>query len=303
MGGTITPRRIKGSGIVASAAGTLAQDTAARLAFDLNLRSYAMTEPPINFDDGAAYERMMGKWSQLVGNVFVDWLNPAAGLNWIDVGCGNGAFTQILADRCAPATIQGIDPAEGQLAFARERPAARIAQFHQGDASALPFPDEQFDAAVMALVIFYVPDPAMAVGEMVRVTKPGGRIATYVWDMLGGGSPTAPIQAEIRAMGAAPLSPPSLAASRMEALQTLWSEAGLVEIQTREIVVTRDFAGFDDFWATSLLQPNIGPPVAAMAPHDQQQLKSRVRQRFTPAPDGRVSYTARANAIAGRKPT
>ena len=52
----------------------------------------------------------------------------------------------------------------------------------------------------MALVIFYVPDPAKAVNEMVRVTRPGGRVATYVWDMLRGGSPTAPIQAEMRAM-------------------------------------------------------------------------------------------------------
>jgi ubiquinone/menaquinone biosynthesis C-methylase UbiE len=260
-----------------------------------------MTEPPIHFDDGVAYERMMGTWSQLVGEVFLNWLNPSPGLRWIDVGCGNGAFTQLLADRCAPAEVQGIDPAAGQLAFARARSAARVAQFSKGDAMALPFPDLRFDAAVMALVIFYVPDPAKAVNEMVRVTKPGGRVATYVWDMLGGGSPTAPIQTEMRAMGVAPLSPPSLEASRMEALSALWSEAGLAEIQAREIVVSRDFANFDEFWSTALLQPNIGPPVAAMSPSDQQQLQSRVKQRLRADPDGRIRYTATANAIAGYK--
>ena len=142
---------------------------------------------------------------------------------------------------------------------------------------ALPFPHLRFDVAVMALVIFYVPEPTKAVNEMVRVTKPGGRVATYVWDMLGGGSPTAPIQAEMRTMGVAPLSPPSLGASRMDALQALWSEAGLVDIQAREIVAIRDFASYDDFWSMALLQPNIGPPVSAMSPPDQEQLKSRIK--------------------------
>ena len=260
-----------------------------------------MSEPFIHFDDGAAYERMMGTWSQLVGNIFLDWLNPEPNLRWIDVGCGNGAFTQILVDRCAPAEIQGVDPAKGQLAFARARSAARIAEFHKGDAMALPFPHLRFDVAVMALVIFYVPEPTKAVNEMVRVTKRGGRVATYVWDMLGGGSPTAPIQAEMRTMGVAPLSPPSLGASRMDALQALWSEAGLVDIQAREIVAIRDFANYDHFWSTALLQPNIGPPVSAMSPPDQEQLKSRIKQRLKSEPDGRIRYSARANAITGRK--
>jgi ubiquinone/menaquinone biosynthesis C-methylase UbiE len=120
----------------------------------------------IRFDDGAGYERYMGKWSQLAGDTFLDWLAPAPGLRWLDVGCGNGAFTETLVERCAPASVDGIDPAAGQLAHARARPAARIAQFHQGDAMALPFPDDTFDVAVMPLVIFFVPEPAEGVAEM-----------------------------------------------------------------------------------------------------------------------------------------
>src|SRR5262247_4224626 len=100
-----------------------------------------MTEQHIRVDDGAAYERAMGRWSQLAGAIFLDWLAPPAGLRWLDVGCGNGAFTELLVERCSPATVQGIDPSEAQLAFARTRPAARVAQFRQGDALALPFPD------------------------------------------------------------------------------------------------------------------------------------------------------------------
>jgi SAM-dependent methyltransferase len=184
-----------------------------------------MAELQIRFDDGAAYERMMGTWSRLAGEIFLDWLAPLAGLRWIDVGCGNGAFTELIVDRCAPAEVQGIDPSEGQLAFARARPAARVAEFREGDAMALPFSADRFDAAVMALVIFFVSDPAK--GEMARVVCPGGMVATYVWDVFGGGFPPEPIHAEMRALGLAPLRPPRSDVSRMEALRDLWAGAYL----------------------------------------------------------------------------
>lgn len=146
-----------------------------------------MSEPAIQFNDGAAYERMMGTWSRLVGDVFLDWLKPAPGLKWIDIGCGNGAFTEQIVDRCAPSEVLGVDPSEGQLAFARQRPAARLAKFQQGGAESLPVANRSFDVATMALVIFFVPNPAKGVAEMVRVVKPGGLIAAYAWDMFGGG--------------------------------------------------------------------------------------------------------------------
>ncbi len=73
-----------------------------------------MAEQKIRFDDGEAYEQMMGIWSRSVGEVFLDWLAPLPGLRWIDVGCGNGAFTEVLVERCAPVEVQGIDPSEGR---------------------------------------------------------------------------------------------------------------------------------------------------------------------------------------------
>src|SRR5208282_5224519 len=124
-----------------------------------------MTEQKIRFDDGAAYERFMGVWSRFAGEIFLDWLAPGPGLQWIDIGCGNGAFTELLVARCAPSEVQGIDPSEAQLAFAHTRPATRVAEFRQGEAMALPFSTDRFDAAIMALVIFFVPDPAKGVAE------------------------------------------------------------------------------------------------------------------------------------------
>jgi len=260
-----------------------------------------MTEQPYRFNDGAVYERLMGVWSRSVGEIFLDWLAPPSGLRWIDIGCGNGAFTELIVERCAPAAIDSVDPSEGQLAFARTRPAARVATFRQGDAMALPFADASFDSAVMALVIFFVPQPARGVAEMARVTKPGGLVSAYAWDVVGGGLPFQPIIAEMRAMGMTPPLPPSFEASRIEALRDLWKGAGFEDVETREIVVRRTFEDFDDYWATDMLA-NIGKAVAAMPPADAKRLKAQVRARVPSDATGRIIHTAHANAIKGRVP-
>ena len=64
-----------------------------------------MSAPTIKFDDGAVYERMMGKWSGLAGCAFIDWLSPPPNLRWVDIGCGIGAFTQLLVEHCAPVSV------------------------------------------------------------------------------------------------------------------------------------------------------------------------------------------------------
>lgn len=261
-----------------------------------------MVEQKIRFDDGTAYEQMMGIWSRLAGEIFLDWLAPPPGLRWIDVGCGNGAFTQLLVERCAPAEVQGIDLSEGQLAFARSRSTSRVTEFRQGDVMALPFPADRFDAAAMALVIIFIPEPAKGIAEMARVVRPGGTVATYMWDMLGGGFPLDPILVEMRAMGLAPPRPWHMDASRLEVMRDLWTGAGLEAVETREIAVCRTFKDFDDFWMTKMKFPMIAPVVAAMAPADIETLKSRVRATLPADAEGRVTYGARAHAVKGRSP-
>jgi SAM-dependent methyltransferase len=254
----------------------------------------------IRFNDGAAYERYMGKWSQLAGEFFLNWLAPQSGLRWLDVGCGNGAFTEMLVERCAPASVQGIDPSEAQLAYARSRPASRLARFCQGDAMAQPFPDDTFDAAVMPLVIFFVPDPAKGVAEMARVVCPGGVVAAYGCDMSGGGFPYAPLQAEMRGLGISPLVPPSPDASRIDGLRDLWTGAGVDAVETREIAVQRTFADFDDYWTTILGGPSVSSRIAAMGPEDLALLKARMRARLPADATRGITCSARANAVKGR---
>src|SRR6516164_5429862 len=209
------------------------------------------------FTDGEAYERMMGRWSRLTGETFLAWLDLPKGLRWLDVGCGNGAFTEEIITRCAPATVMAIDPSNEQLAFARTRPGAKMAKFEMGDAQKLSFGDGTFDVAIMALVLAFLLDPAKAVAEMTRVVRPGGWVATYMWDILNGGSPTTPIYTAIESLGSTLPVRPNPAASRLEAMHGFCEMAGLEAIETRVIRIPVRYADFDDFWDSNTVP--VGP--------------------------------------------
>ncbi len=256
----------------------------------------------ITFDDGAAYEDYMGVWSRSVGATFLDWLAPAPGGRWLDVGCGNGAFTEMIAERCAPSGLHGIDPSPAQLDYARMRPPLHGAQLRQADAMALPFDDDAVDAAVMPLVIFFVPDPAKGVAEMARVVARNGLVAAYAWDMAGGGFPYATLLYELRAMGVDVPTPPSADASRLESLRALWTGAGLESIETHEITAQRTFASFDNYWATVRKGPSVGRPLKAMGDDAYTQLAGRLRTLLPADASGRITIHARANAVRGRVP-
>jgi ubiquinone/menaquinone biosynthesis C-methylase UbiE len=254
------------------------------------------------FTDGAAYQRMMGRWSVLAGEVFLGWLAQPKGLRWLDVGCGTGAFTELLVANCAPAEVQGLDPSASQIAYARARQGASLAHFRQGDAQALPFADDSFDVAVMALVISFVPDPAKAVAEMARTVRPGGWIATYMWDGAGGGSPIEPMSAALRSMRIVYTMPPSTAFSRQDKMRALWEQVGLEAIETRLIDVPITYSNFDDFWESNSVVGPTGQAIRGLSPSAIEQLKTYLLGHLPCDREGRISFTAHANAVKGQVP-
>jgi len=167
---------------------------------------------------------------------------------------------------------------------------------------ALPFPEDRFDVAVMALVVFFVPDPAKGVAEMAHVVRPGGLVASYTWVILHGGFPNEPLMAAMRETGRPPPLPPSATASEMGALETLWKGVGLSEIESKEITVWRTFRDFDDFWSTSTLGTNVRAMIAGMSAQEIVELQSYARRQVTVDSTGTISCKARANAIKGRVP-
>ena len=253
----------------------------------------------IHFDDGRAYEQFMGVWSQRVGDEFIDWLAPSPGARWLDVGCGNGAFTERIVSRVAPASVHGIDPAEAQLAYARTRHATTAVDYQIGSAMALPFAADRFDIAVMPLVIFFVPEPDVGVAEMARVVAPGGTVAAYAWDMEGGGFPYAALHDAARALGMPVPQPPHPEASRRDVMQTLWQNAGLHDVATHAITVQRTFAHFDDYWTTVLGGPSAGQAMRQSEEQTVEQLKDAMRRVLPADALGRITCEARAHAVRG----
>jgi ubiquinone/menaquinone biosynthesis C-methylase UbiE len=266
-------------------------------------RRHRVTETKSFFTDGEAYQRMMGRWSRSAGDVFLDWLALPSGLRWLDVGCGTGAFTQLLVDKCQPRQIGALDPSVDQIAYARTTPAAKTVNFQVGDAQALPFADGEFDAASMALVITFVPEPAKALAEMKRVVKPGGMIGTYVWDFLGGGSPQQPLREAVEAMGVTVSPAPGHANSRIERLSELFTAASLDQVATRMIEIDVTFPDFNTYWESQTALANtVVQYLREMTPADVEKVKARLREGFAAGGNGRIAYKARASAAKGRVP-
>ena len=136
----------------------------------------------VRWASGDAYEPYVGRWSRLVAREFLAWLKAPAGLDWLDVGCGTGALTEAIAQSCAPKRLAGIDPSAAFLDFARQRLSHAGSELRQADAHDLPFGVAEFDQVVSGLVLNFVPDKLRAAAEMVRVVRPGGAVALYVWD-------------------------------------------------------------------------------------------------------------------------
>src|SRR6201987_5722258 len=261
-----------------------------------------MAEAPNRFGDGKAEDRLMARWSRLAGEKFLDWLDAPKNQKWLGVGWGNGAFTEVLIAKCAPAAVIGVDPSEGQLAYARGRPGTKGAEFRVADAQALPFPDKSFDAASMALVIVFIPDPAKAARELARVVRPGGVAATYMGEFPDG-FPLAPLAATMKDLALTPPERPNVEASGRDAMRAIWKAAGLSAIESEVIPIPVSFSSFAACWDSNPVP--VGPSGKALSeltPSAREQLKTRLRERLPIAADGTIVYEAFANAVKGVVP-
>jgi SAM-dependent methyltransferase len=262
-----------------------------------------LAEATHQFDDGAAYERFMGRWSQAAGAIFLDWVAPPRDARWLDVGCGTGVFTELVLDRCSPMSVIAIDPSAAQIELARSKPVARRADFRVTDAQALPFPDDAFDVVASALVINFIPDRARALTEMRRVGRPGGVLAGFVWDFAGSSSPGSPLRRAMRRTGADVPNVPGTETSRLDAIHRLFAQAGLHEIATTTIDATVSFPDFDELWQSQTQSCNpTSKTIAALPQGDRARLMTALRAELPAGADGGIAYSARANAIKARVP-
>ena len=262
-----------------------------------------MAELPFKFDDSAAYERAMGRWSRAVAPIFLQWLAPPASARWLDVGCGAGVLAHTLLELSSPATVVGIDPEVSQIAQASRGPAAGRAVFQVADACRLPFADASFDIAAAALVLNFIAERSQAMAEMRRVTRGGGIVAAYVWDFAEELSPSGPLRRAMRRFGVDVPAIPGTAESRIAALRLLFEQAALERIETRTIEVCLAYQDFQDFWQAQT--PSYSPTtkiIASMTESERTRLMRTIRAELPAAPGDVIEYFARANAIKARVP-
>jgi ubiquinone/menaquinone biosynthesis C-methylase UbiE len=256
------------------------------------------------WENGELYESYVGRWSRPVAAAFLEWLDLPEGARWLDVGCGTGALTQTILDRCRPAATISVDPSEGFLGVARRAIDDPRARFEIGEAASLPVGDGEVDAVVSGLVLNFVPDKPAALTDMARAAGPGGTVAAYVWDYAGR------MELMRRFWDAAAALDPAAAEldegvrfpeTSAEGLLEMFENAGFEEVETRAIDVPTKFVDFDDHWTPffSGVGPAPGYCVSLNEP-SRVALREHLRETLPTADDGSISLVARAWAVRGR---
>jgi SAM-dependent methyltransferase len=254
---------------------------------------------------GDAYEPYVGRWSRLVAREFLAWLKAQKNMRWLDVGCGTGALSQTILEEAAPSRIQGIDPSEDYVNYASRRITDSRARFDIGDARTLPYPTASFDIVVSGLALNFVPEPAVAMSEMARVTRAGGTVALYVWDYAG----------EMQLMryfwdAAVILDPAAkeldegrrFPICNRDRLLQLFHDAGLRQAEARAVDVPTAFHSFDDYWAPFLGGQGPAPSYAMSLSEDHRiELRELIRSRLPIKSDGGIDLIARAWAARGER--
>jgi SAM-dependent methyltransferase len=251
---------------------------------------------------GDQYERYVGRWSRLVADEFVRWLDAPPRLRWLDLGCGTGVLMQTIVRATAPVVVLGIDSSPGFVAYGSSRSTDATAYFAVGDMASLPARDGGFDRVVSGLALNFVPDPARAVAEAARTTRVGGTVASYVWDYADGMQlmryfweaagdldPAARDRDETRRFSLC--RPTPLAALMATALS---------DIEVRGIEVPTVFVDFDDYWEPFLGGQGPAPAYAmSLSAPDRTSLRDLLRDRLPRDRNGSIRLTARAWAVRG----
>jgi SAM-dependent methyltransferase len=258
------------------------------------------------FSRGDAYERFMGRWSREVAPLLVEFAGVRDGDTVLDVGSGTGALTTAVATVAPSSQIVGIDPASSYVDFARARhPGDRI-RFEVGDAQQLLFGDKSFDRTLSLLVFNFIPDRSKALDEMIRVTRPGGIIASAVWDYGQGMEMLRIFWDESVALNPAADARDErhMPLSRKGDLGALWREHRLRNVSEEALTIRTRFSSFDDYWLPFLeKQGPAGDYVAALAAGEREELRQRLRRRLlADGPDRPFELNARAWAVRGIVP-
>ena len=215
-----------------------------------------------------------------------------------------GALASSILGACEPSSVYGIDSSEGFVSQARTRIGDPRVHFETGDATRLPWKSGVHDMTVSGLVLNFVGDHESMTREMARVTKPGGRVAAYVWDYAGGmqmmmrhfwdaAIAVSPSDAKLDQAERFPLCQPG-------PLQALFEAAGLKSVTVLAIAIPTAFQDFDDYWKPFLGRTGAAPSyLASVGVEVQERIRRYLKSRLASTRGGPIGLSARAWAVQG----
>lgn len=256
------------------------------------------------FEDGAAYNRQMGRWSRQLAPLFIDFVGVGPGDHVLDVGCGTGSLASTIASGTAAALVIGLDPSTGFVGFARAQNRCAHLRFEIGDACAMSYPAASFDRCLSLLAVNHIPDAPKAAREMRRVAKPGAVLGAAMWDGTGGNEFN-----DIMWTVAERLDPnvrrpteSSKSYSSPAALSALFQQAGLQDIEVAALTIDCALQNFAEFWGK--YEEGQGPGghyVRSLSTGQRAALRNRLFETVLGRPtDGPFTLQAKAWAVKGR---
>src|SRR5262249_52521187 len=250
------------------------------------------------------YDRHVGRYGPPLAASLIEFAGVRPGMRALDVGSGPGALTTALAGLLGPEHVSAADPSEPFAAACRARlPGVEVVVAPAED---LPFADGTFDAVLAQLVVNFMSDAEAGVRELARVARPGGIVASCVWDYAGE-------MTLLRAFwdAAREIDPEGGAAADEGAvmrwcgegdLARLWTVAGVGGVRSGSLVVSAAYPDFGDLW--SPFPPGPPPPGALRQPlhHARRDPLHDAYRRLVGVGDGPFELSARAWAAAGLVP-
>jgi SAM-dependent methyltransferase len=248
-----------------------------------------------------AYDRFVGRYGPPLARELIAAAGVQPGQRAVDVGCGPGALATELVAVLGADNVAAVDPSVPFAEACGQRlPGVDV---RVGAAEQLPFADSAFDLALSQLVVNFMTDPPAGVRELERVTRPGGTVASAVWDYAGE-------MTLLRRFWDAAVALDPGAADRDEgrcmpyctpgALGELWSAAGIGDVRVCAAVVSAGYDDFEDLWRP--LEVGVGPAGAyasSLPDEPRKTLKEELRRRLGVA-DEPFRLTARAWIATGR---
>jgi SAM-dependent methyltransferase len=258
--------------------------------------------------DAGGYEQLMGRWSQKLAPLFIDFTGLSDGERILDVGCGTGSLTFALAAAADLSEIAAIDYSPVFVDETVRRNTDPRIKVRQADACALPFDDGAFDRALALLVLHFVPEAEKAIAEMCRVVRPGGVVAAAVWDHLGGMpamrmmvDTVAALSDSGRQLRARYCFQPMMQPGEM---RRSFLDHNLADVSETELMVRMDYRNFNDFWAPIAAgEGPLGKFMETLDASERSRTDAAVRDAYEAGrPDGPRSFVNVAWACRGVVP-